>query len=84
MGKKECSHSRCPKCLRVKRLTKHHLHPKRYYGGSGQIVEVCRECHNDLEAFITEMEYERKKETGSMKLTKREYASLYNLWLTKY
>ena len=42
---------KCPKCLEVKCLTRHHIHPKRFFYDS-PIFWLCRECHDALELNI--------------------------------
>ena len=45
-------HGVCEKCQKRKRLTNHHLYPKRFFGEIGPIKRLCRECHDLLETFI--------------------------------
>lgn len=42
----------CPKCLEIKRLTKHHIFPKRFFGENDNVLYICRECHNSIENII--------------------------------
>ncbi|TSC51838.1 MAG: hypothetical protein LiPW41_785 [Parcubacteria group bacterium LiPW_41] len=49
----------CPACLNEysdinieHQKTKHHILPKRFFGGGGGQIELCRSCHNDLEKEI--------------------------------
>lgn len=43
--------------------SRHHILPKRFFGGEGGLFELCRQCHNELEKLIpakkqlTECEY---------------------------
>jgi hypothetical protein len=37
-------------------LTEHHFYKRAVFGESDIIILVCRECHDDLEALIREME----------------------------
>jgi type I restriction-modification system DNA methylase subunit len=43
--------------------SRHHILPKRFFGGIGGLFELCRDCHNELEKLIpyntklTEFEY---------------------------
>lgn len=51
----------CPKCHATKKLTKHHIKPRRWFGKgrrNSSVVYICRECHDELELLIP---YERKK-----------------------
>jgi len=41
----------CPKCKRKKKLTRHHILPKRWFVKSS-ILNICRKCHNELELLI--------------------------------
>lgn len=47
---------RCPKCGRQRKLTSHHIYPKRWFGNNRrQRTErflLCRDCHDDLERLI--------------------------------
>jgi len=42
----------CPKCLRAKKPTSHHVWPKRFFGGAGPLLKLCRECHDNIESLI--------------------------------
>ena len=42
----------CPKCTKAKKPTNHHVWPKRFFGGGGPILQLCRECHDDIEELI--------------------------------
>ena len=46
--------SPCPKCRKVKPLTKHHLFPRRFFGrkNNSHTFDLCRDCHDDLEELI--------------------------------
>ena len=65
----------CPSCGDITGLTKHHILPQRHFGkkskNTGGILEICRNCHNDLEAELREMEGEEKK-----KLSISEYTAI--------
>ena len=45
-------HALCPKCGVVKKLTKHHVLPKRHFGAKGKKFFLCRKCHDELEKLI--------------------------------
>lgn len=47
-----CKRGVCPACGENKPLTRHHILPKRYYNGYGEIILLCRACHNELEKTI--------------------------------
>ena len=51
----------CPKCGLIRRLTKHHIFPKRFFGCKGPIKYICRECHDALEKLIPFYVVLRKK-----------------------
>lgn len=40
---------RCPVCGKKKRLTTHHILPRRFFGREPYIYRLCRECHDELE-----------------------------------
>lgn len=46
----------CPKCNETSYLTKHHILPRRHFGGgkrnNGGIVKLCRRCHDTIESMI--------------------------------
>lgn len=42
----------CPKCNVDGPITVHHIYPKRFYGGRGPLVKICRTCHDELERYI--------------------------------
>ena len=64
----------CPKCLRLRELTKHHILPKRVFapGKHSPLLHLCRECHDTID-YLT-LEWDDKN---------REYI-IYEtvLWLT--
>lgn len=41
----------CPKCKKNKKLTRHHVKPKRFFRRS-ETIKICRGCHNELEELI--------------------------------
>ena len=57
----------CPKCGLVKRLTKHHIYPQRFFGKEGPTKLLCRDCHDELELIIPDL----------IKLSKRRYWEIY-------
>lgn len=42
----------CPKCKVDKVLSRHHVYPKRFFGGKGPLKLICRSCHDRLELYI--------------------------------
>lgn len=43
----------CEKCGGKKKLTTHHVHPRRHYGGkSRDVVTLCRWHHDEIELLI--------------------------------
>jgi len=46
----------CPRCHQLRHLTDHHILPKHVFGLGGHTVEICRECHNELEIQIARLE----------------------------
>lgn len=63
----------CPKCGRVRKITRHHIYPRRIFGrGKNNIILLlCVECHRDIERIIP-----RKTQ-----LTKEQYRQLTVAWL---
>lgn len=56
----------CTKCLQVRPASRHHCFPKRFFGGEGPLLWLCRKCHNDIERIIPQFQ----------KLTKEDYLTL--------
>ena len=71
----------CPKCDKLKKLTKHHILPRCHFkGGSGKIVYLCRVCHDEIEKFIEQVE--GKKPNGKRKkLSYWQYPIIYQSFL---
>jgi transcription elongation factor Elf1 len=47
----------CPRCKKENvNLTEHHLYKRAVFGDSPIVILACRECHDDVEAIIREME----------------------------
>jgi len=46
----------CPKCGKDMKLTKHHILPKRHFGGRNNnlLFFLCRQCHSKLELDISQ------------------------------
>ena len=44
----------CPKCHIEKKMTKHHVFPKRHFGtkDNKKVFLLCRDCHDKLERLI--------------------------------
>ena len=42
----------CPKCHLFKKLTSHHIWPRRIYGENRHIIKLCRQCHDQIERLI--------------------------------
>lgn len=65
----------CPKCLYVRKLTKHHLYPVRFFGrpNNSPILHLCRKCHDKIETTIPRDE----------PLTKRDYLQLAREFLAQ-
>ena len=59
----------CPKCFKIKYFTGHHVYPKRYFNGNKDKLYLCRDCHDDLEILIKEIERGRK-------LPKKQYLEI--------
>jgi len=48
----------CPACLEERRLSKHHLFPKRHFGRkkNREVCMLCLDCHANLERVIADIE----------------------------
>jgi len=81
-GKNRKRKELCPRCQKIKVLTKHHIYPKRYGGHANQYNTgyVCRECHNKLEYIImkTEQMYGTKRR---YKLEKPRYREIFETFI---
>jgi len=61
----------CVKCHSRRTLTKHHILPRRHYYGEGDIILICRKCHDKLERAIVKAE----------RLTREEYRRILRKFL---
>ena len=63
----------CPKCFKVRTLTRHHLTPKRFFNkkNNKNILYLCEECHAEIEIIIPRWR----------KLTKESYFELHKQWI---
>lgn len=64
-------HGICPKCKEDKPLTRHHVFPKRFYKKSRKTLDVCRDCHSELEFYIPQQQ----------KMCDRYYTKIIDLFL---
>ena len=62
------SYQQCPSCSNLRRLTRHHVIPRRWKTGSTTTVLFCRECHDEVEKVI----YARERQNRG-RLEAREY-----------
>lgn len=46
----------CPKCFKVRVLTKHHVLPQRFYGRNSNTIYLCRNCHDKIEIILSRLE----------------------------
>lgn len=44
--------NRCSNCGTKRKLTRHHIFPKRFYHGDGPVMILCRYCHDELELKV--------------------------------
>jgi hypothetical protein len=65
----------CPKCGQKKPLTRHHVFKSYVFGNEGLIIYFCRDCHNQIEYFITRME------TCTLKPYKSMYECLHEAFM---
>ena len=63
----------CPKCFELKRMTRHHIVPKRFrVSDTGKYkLLICRDCHDIFENILP------KKRTLSVE----EYMTVTRIWL---
>ena len=61
----------CPKCFYNKRLTNHHVLPRRFFGGNDSKLLLCRECHDEIELILPE----------HRELLPHEYYEVTEAWL---
>lgn len=64
----------CPRCLRIRGLSKHHVFPRRFFGngnGNQSILLLCGECHDEIERVIPR----------SFRLSKEQYLELHRQFL---
>lgn len=54
MGKKRGKLRPCPKCGNLAPLHKHHYLPQRFYGKNPFYIEICDDCHEEVEKLIPE------------------------------
>ena len=52
----------------------HHIYPKRFFQGEGELFELCRNCHNRLELLIPIRQL----------LAKQEYIRILNHFITHH
>lgn len=52
----------CPKCDKFRKMSRHHVFPVRFYGRkhNKRTIDLCRLCHNKLEALIPFHEMPKK------------------------
>jgi hypothetical protein len=63
----------CEKCEELKKRTKHHVFPKRWFGRKGIKINLCRDCHDKIEKIIPK--YQR--------MPKKWYSDINSVWLGK-
>jgi len=53
----------CPKCRRWKKMTNHHVYPRRHFGKvrNNLVFNLCQDCHSDLEMLIPAERIPREK-----------------------
>ena len=65
----------CERCGTNKRPSRHHILPKRFFGGRGQIGHLCVWCHREIEAII--LQEETRYTAFRSKLPERIYADIF-------
>ena len=61
----------CPKCFQVRKLTRHHVLFKKFYGHTDCVLLICRDCHDEIHSFIS----------AEHKFSKEEYFQIHRAWL---
>ena len=68
----------CPKCEKTDvNLTKHHILPQCFFGKEGDLIRLCRKCHDDLEIIIQQAEGKTSKKRRRQMPENRYYTILY-------
>lgn len=51
----------CPKCLKMKSLTKHHIYPKAFFQQRKNpgILMICEECHQEFNKLVPLVKLEK-------------------------
>lgn len=65
----------CPRCFRLKVLTKHHIKPLRHFGKNPYVIYLCKDCHRDIETVI------KSEEFGIGELKDYEYFEITKLFI---
>lgn len=68
-------HYPCERCGTRNRPSRHHLLPKRWWNGRGQIGHLCIPCHRLVEDIILTAETENSHER--VKLDENQYVDIY-------
>jgi len=63
----------CPACGNNRRLTNHHVYPKRFFPNQFLMIKLCNQCHRELEELIP----------NRRKLIIREYRQLTEEFIQK-
>ena len=73
---------RCPACKKVRRLTRHHVYPQRWYKdkeGYDLILPLCNTCHRHIELVL---EYFERAQSGYRRmLSDMSYAEIARLFI---
>lgn len=65
----------CERCGTSRRPSRHHILPKRFFGGRGQIGYLCVWCHREIESEILRVETENTP--FRVKLPARMYYDIF-------
>jgi len=68
-------HDKCERCGTRNRPSRHHLLPKRWWNGNGQIGHLCIPCHRGVEEIILNAETEHQPHR--VKLPEEVYVDIY-------
>ena len=64
----------CPKCFRIRKLTRHHCNPIRFFKkrNNQSVLYLCKDCHREIEKILPQ----------HRKLSKDEYTEIHQRWIT--
>jgi len=74
---------RCRRCGEYRTGGRHHVLPRTFWQGSGDIVYLCYECHSEIEKIY--LFYEGRNPNGYRnKLEEQQYYNIFNNWVAPH